>query len=113
MKKSSPLPGHKVRGSESGRPIMALLDLLGRRWSLRIIWELRAGPQTFRQLQSACDSASPSVMNTRLKELREADLVEHSPGEGYKLTFHGHDLIEKFSNLSDWAKDWAQSLKQP
>jgi DNA-binding HxlR family transcriptional regulator len=40
----APRPGTKVRGSSGGRPIMALLDLLGRRWALRILWELRGGP---------------------------------------------------------------------
>ena len=39
-----PIPGKPVRGSKTGRPIMALLDLLGRRWALRVLWELRNGP---------------------------------------------------------------------
>jgi DNA-binding HxlR family transcriptional regulator len=55
---SAPRPGAPVRGSATGRPIMALLDLLGRRWALRIIWELRDGPLTFRDLQAACDGMS-------------------------------------------------------
>jgi DNA-binding HxlR family transcriptional regulator len=67
-----PKPGARVRGSRSGRPIMALLDLLGRRWALRILWELRDGPRTFRALRLACDDASPSVLNARLRELRDA-----------------------------------------
>ena len=50
-----------VRGSRTGRPIMALLDLLGRRWTLRIAWELRDGPLTSRALRTACDDASPTV----------------------------------------------------
>lgn len=53
---TTPKPGHKVRGSDTGRPIMALLDLLGRRWALRIIWELRATPLTFRELRTRCDA---------------------------------------------------------
>src|SRR6266566_657455 len=53
-----------VRASRSGRPIMALLDLLGRRWTLRILWELRAQPLTSRALRTACDEASPT--RTRL-----------------------------------------------
>jgi len=65
-----------VRGSRTGRPIMALLDLLGRRWTLRIFWELRDGPLTSRALRTACDDASPTVMQARLSELREAGLVE-------------------------------------
>ena len=69
-----------VRGSATGRPIMALLDLLGRRWSLRIIWELRDDRSlTSRALRTACDEASPTVLQTRLSELREAGLVELVP----------------------------------
>ena len=61
-----------VRGSRTGRPIMVLLDLFGRRWSLRILWELRERPMTSRALRVACDKASPTVLNERLKELRDA-----------------------------------------
>ena len=65
-----------ARGSRSGRPIMALLDLLGRRWSLRILWELRNAALTSRALRTACDEASPTVLQARLSELREAGFVE-------------------------------------
>ena len=50
---STPKPGTRVRGSRTGRPIMAALDLLGRRWALRILWELRAGALSFRALPEA------------------------------------------------------------
>ena len=55
---------------------MALLDLLGRRWTLRIVWELREGALTSRALRAACDDASPTILQPRLTELREAGLVE-------------------------------------
>ena len=78
---STPRVGQAVRGSKTGRPIMAALDLLGRRGCLRILWELREGmPLTFRVLQDAA-TTNPSLLNTRLKELREAGLVR-TPGRG-------------------------------
>ena len=41
-----------MRGSSTGRPIMIVLDVLGRRGALRILWELRGDdPLTFRALQ--------------------------------------------------------------
>jgi DNA-binding HxlR family transcriptional regulator len=83
---------------------MALLDLLGRRWALRIIWELRSGPLSFRALQDACGGISPSVLNTRLTELREAGIVE----EGYALTTEGVRLLDAFGPLDAWAKRWAR-----
>lgn len=97
-----------VRGSRSGRPIMALLDLLGRRWSLRIVWELREGALTSRALRTACDEASPTVVQARLKELREAGLVELGEGGGYALTPLGRELFETFLPLHRFAERWSR-----
>ena len=96
----------KVRGSRSGRPIMALLDLLGRRWALRILWELRDAPLTSRALRTACDEASPTVLQARLTELREAGFVELGDGGGYGLTPLGRDLCETFMPLHRFAERW-------
>jgi DNA-binding HxlR family transcriptional regulator len=98
----------RVRGSATGRPIMVLLDLLGRRWSLRIIWELRGDPLTSRALRSACDDASPTVLQTRLDDLREADLVELVPESGYRLTAMGREFSEKFMPLNQFAERWSK-----
>jgi DNA-binding HxlR family transcriptional regulator len=96
-----------VRGSRTGRPIMALLDLLGRRWTLRIVWELRNGPLTARALRAACDEASPTVLHTRLAELRDARLVDHTAGRGYGLTPLGVEFSRAFLPLYDFADRWA------
>ena len=106
----TPKPGQPVRGSRSGRPIMALLDLLGRRWSLRILWELREGPLTFRPLRAACDEVSPSVLNARLKELREAGILELQEPGGYALTPAGAELGKHLLRLDAWSKKWARTL---
>jgi DNA-binding HxlR family transcriptional regulator len=98
-----------VRGSTSGRPIMVLLDLLGRRWSLRIIWELRDQRSlTSRALRTACDDASPTVLQTRLTELRDAGFVELIPASGYRLTGLGKDLFETFLPLHRFAERWSK-----
>lgn len=105
---SHPRPGHPVRGSTTGRPIMALLDLLGRRWTLRILWELRHNRHlAFRELQHHCGGVSPSVLNTRLAELREAQLVTVADA-GYALTALGRDLGEQLLTLDGWAARWAR-----
>ena len=107
--RKTPAPGDPVRGSTTGRPIMALLDLLGRRWSLRVLWELRGGESlTFRELQARCAEVSSSVLNDRLRELREAGIVTATPGEGYSLTREGLLLIDDLAPLDGWAKRWAR-----
>lgn len=98
-----------VRGSKSGRPIMALLDLLGRRWTLRIVWELRDGALTSRELRAACDDASPTVMQQRLTDLREAGFIEAYEGGGYGLTPLGKDLFATFMPLHAFADRWSRA----
>ncbi len=105
MPKQAPSNKGSARGSRTGRPIMALLDLLGRRWSLRIIWELRETALTSRALRSACDEASPTILQTRLTELREAGFVELTD-DGYRLTELGRELFQTFTPLHRFAERW-------
>jgi len=105
-KPASVMKKRPVRGSRTGRPIMALLDLLGRRWSLRIIWELREASLTSRALRSACDDASPTILQTRLTELRDAGFVELV--DGYRLTEWGRELQENFLAVHHFAERWSK-----
>ena len=88
---------------------MVLFDLHGRRWSLGVLWNLSDANRTFRDLQARCDSASPTVINTRLKELRAAGLVMNSD-YGYALTDDGRELYNLLEPLGDWARDWTKTL---
>jgi DNA-binding HxlR family transcriptional regulator len=109
---TTPRPGAPVRGSTTGRPIMALLDLLGRRWTLRILYELRDGPLGFRPLQQRCDGMSSSRLAVRLTELTEGRLVTTDAGGRYVRTPLGESLSRALAPLIDWAGDWAAALEQ-
>ena len=113
-RKRVPMPGRPVRGSRTGRPTMALLDLLGRRWALRVIWELRGGESlTFRELQTRSGEVSSSVLNDRLRELREAQILAADAGRGYRLTPSGERLLVALEPLDTWAKGWAKRTARP
>lgn len=88
---------------------MVALDLLGRRTALRVLWELREGSLTFRALQDACET-NTRLLNTRLTELREVDLVEHAEG-GYRLTNEGRRLSKALKPLSAWADQWGRGKR--
>ena len=107
---SIPLPGKPVRGSKSGEPIMALFDLLGRRWAMGILWTLcKTEPSTFRELQANCGSISPTVLNTRIKELREAQLIDQTE-QGYIVTPMGKELYELLVPIGSWSGKWADTM---
>jgi DNA-binding HxlR family transcriptional regulator len=88
---------------------MALLDLLGRRWALRILWELRESPASFRELQERCDGLSPTVLNTRLRELRDAGILDLDDS-GFRTTTHGAELLSALMPLNAWATSWARRI---
>lgn len=90
--------------------INAALALLHKRWMLRVVWELREGPFTFRALQERCDGVSPSVLNERLAELREAGLAAADEG-GYRLTPLGAELVTAFAPLTAWALRWQRARR--
>lgn len=107
-----PVPGQNVRGSSTGAPIMALFDLLGRRWAMGIVWTLaEQGPCTFRTLQTRCDNLSPTTLNTRIAELRTACLIAHD-GEGYAVTPKGKELYDMLVPLGIWAKGWGDDVRK-
>ena len=91
--------------------VNAALDLFQRKWLLRVVWELHLGPKTFRALQQACDELSPTVVNARIGDLREAGLVELIQGEGYALTPLGEELVEAFAPLMKWGVRWRRQLR--
>jgi DNA-binding HxlR family transcriptional regulator len=90
---------------------MALFDLLGRRWSMRLLWELRDGGLTFRELQARCEGMSSSVLNERLRELRDAGIVAAGARDGYTLTDTGEGLIEALAPLHAWAEQWGKRAR--
>lgn len=87
---------------------MAALDLLGRRWSLRVLWELREGPVGARALLERCENLSSSVLYDRLHDLTDAGLVEKDEGGQYRLTDLGGDLGRALQPLDAWARRWAR-----
>ncbi|THD82562.1 MAG: transcriptional regulator [Phenylobacterium sp.] len=110
----SALPEDRVsRSTRTGRPIMLLLDLVGRRWMLRILWELRDGPLTSRALRAACDEASPTVLQARLAEMREGGLVTLQDRQGYGLTPLGRELLAAIMPLYAFADRWAGRERTP
>ncbi|MFD0413904.1 winged helix-turn-helix transcriptional regulator [Streptomyces sp. NPDC127108] len=109
---TTPTPGRPVRGSATGSPLMAALDLFGRRWSLRVVWELHEGALGFRALRRRCGDMSSSVLRQRLVELIEARLVHQTPEGHYALTPLGRQARTALSPLVDWSVAWAAELTE-
>jgi DNA-binding HxlR family transcriptional regulator len=104
---------HPQPPNSSSQSTAALFDLLGRRWALRILWEIRDAALTFQTLQARCDSMSTSVLTRRLGELRHARLVEKDDAGRYGLTGQGAALLAGLDWIDDWTRQWSAALGEP
>ena len=92
--------------SKDNAAISQLLALLESRYAMRVLWALKDGhAQTFRLLQDSVGGITPNTLNTRIKELREAGLVDHG-GDGYCVTASGTDLLKRINDLQAFAAKW-------
>jgi DNA-binding HxlR family transcriptional regulator len=95
--------------SKENAAISQLLGLLEARYAIRVLWALRDGhAQTFRLLQDSVGGITPNTLNTRIKELREAGLVNHG-SDGYIVTPSGSDLLKRLAELPAFAAKWVAS----
>ena len=95
--------------SKENAAISQLLSLLESRYAMRVLWALKDGhPQTFRLLQDSVGGITPNTLNTSIKELRQADLLDHA-SHGYVVTSSGADLLKRMTELSAFATKWANS----
>jgi DNA-binding HxlR family transcriptional regulator len=106
---ATPRPGRAARGTRTGRPLLVAFDLLGRRWALRVLWELREERLGFRALRERCDGMSSSVLRDRLAELVEAGILETDEDGRYGLSDDGRGLLVALEPLRDWAERWGRS----
>ncbi len=95
--------------SDSGAPdpLQSLVDLLGRRHVLGAFWELRGSAQSFRALSRRL-SVAEDQLSQRLRELREAGLIEVDEAGDYRLTAEGRRLLDVLGRLADFASGWAE-----
>jgi len=99
-----------LRRAPTSQRMAGALSLAGKRWALRIVWELRVGPLNFRALQQACGQVSPSVLQRRIHELREAGIIEKIPSLGYRLSASGEKLFMVLGHLEKWSDSLERGL---
>jgi DNA-binding HxlR family transcriptional regulator len=86
--------------------LQALVDLLARRHALTAFWELRGPSQPFRSLSRRL-GVTEDRLSQRLRELREAGLIEIDEAGDYRLSGEGRRLLDLLEQLADYADGWA------
>ncbi|WP_419999755.1 winged helix-turn-helix transcriptional regulator [Streptomyces boninensis] len=89
-------------------PIAHALDMIGERWALLVVRELRLGARRYADLQHALPGIGPSVLAQRLRDLervgvlRRRELPPPAGAKVYELTEWGAELEPVFAALRTW-----------
>jgi DNA-binding HxlR family transcriptional regulator len=96
------------RKYDEGCAVSHALDLIGERWALQVVRELLLGPKRFTDLRAGIPGASPDMLASRLRELRDAGIVfQHrlpppAASQVYELTAWGAELEPVVTHLGRW-----------
>lgn len=99
-------------------PVAKSAEIIGDPWSILIVRELLLGSSRFSVLQRGLPRISPTVLNTRLKELEERGVVvkrrlSGQRGTEYRLTAAGRELSAVVEALAVWGMRWARDEMEP
>ena len=95
-------------------PVAKSAEILGNPWSILIMREMLLGSTRFGELQKGMPKISPTVLNTRLKELEASNLIvkrrlQGQRGHEYRLTPAGRELGPVVESLAVWGMRWARN----
>jgi DNA-binding HxlR family transcriptional regulator len=84
-------------------------DVVGRRWSVAVVYAAGAGAVRFNEFRQALPGVSPATLSDRLAQLGEAGVLERvvhpsrPPLVEYRLTPAGRGLARAVEGLRAWA----------
>jgi DNA-binding HxlR family transcriptional regulator len=96
-------------------PVARAAEVLAERWTLLVIRELLWGNERFTAIARGVPRMSPSLLSTRLRELRRAGLVTREVVDGeprYRLTEAGRELDKLVEGLGAWGQRWMQEFRE-
>ncbi|MEG0471535.1 MAG: helix-turn-helix domain-containing protein [Solibacillus sp.] len=87
------------------------MELVGKRWTALIIYQLLEGSQRFNAIESSMP-ISGRLLSERLKELEKEGIVERNVFSEvpirveYSLTEKGRSLEQVVREIEKWSKKW-------
>jgi DNA-binding HxlR family transcriptional regulator len=91
-------------------PVANTLDLVGDKWTLLIVRDMRHGRRTYGELADSPEGIPTNILADRLKRLEDAGIIARTAYQerpvryAYTLTAKGEDLGELLGALVRWGK---------
>jgi DNA-binding HxlR family transcriptional regulator len=104
-------------GTSGDCPLADLIDMIGGRWKVLALWQLREGRKRFTELRRLMPGVTQKMLTQQLRQLEADGLVwrevfpQVPPKVEYGLTATGEELGELLVTLSKWAKTYMPNLE--
>lgn len=99
-------------------PTQQVLDIIGNKWSVIIIYCLAYQTRRYKQLERKIEGISQKVLTQTLRRLEKNGLVERKvypvvpPQVEYSLTSLGETLVEPLSLLAEWSEQNIAKIRE-
>ena len=91
------------------------MDLVGGKWKMVILWQLRNGTERFSELKRRLGGITQKMLTQQLRELEEMKIINRKvyavvpPKVEYSLAEEGQKLIPALEALCQWSISYAAS----
>ncbi|WP_307206970.1 winged helix-turn-helix transcriptional regulator [Paenibacillus harenae] len=90
----------------------AAADILGKKWTGRIIRVLLGGPKRFKEIKEQIPEMSDKMLTDRMKELESQNIINRNVYPEmpvrieYDLTDKGRELQPVIESIQKWGEEW-------
>ena len=107
-----------TRNRTEACPIEELMDILGGRWKVFILWELIQQPRRSSELRKSIPPITQKVFVEQLRDLEDCGLVKRTvypsvpPRVEYEATPLGQSLREILKNMCHWSSENMEKVRE-
>jgi len=98
--------------------IEGIVDIIGSKWNLFIIWHLRTGVLRFTELQSRMCGVNSKTITKHLRDLEKQMIIDRKvypevpPRVEYTLTARGRALLPIIEAMLEWGGRYLPSMQE-
>jgi DNA-binding HxlR family transcriptional regulator len=103
----------KVKISEQTCSLKEVLEIIGGKWAMPIIYILSKGKLRFKEIEKSIEGINTRMLVKELKNMEANGIITREvfatvpPTVEYTLTKKGHKLIPSITALHNWGKEFA------
>ncbi len=105
--------GNKLKISEKSCSLRDVLDIIGGKWSMPIIYILSKGKMRFKEIERSIEGINTRMLVKELKNMESNGIVTREvfptvpPTVEYTLTEKGLKLLPSIVSLHQWGEEFA------